>query len=67
MGCSKCGQKIGKQEDLFKIKSELQSYYFCKSCIKKAAGLLGMKIMITKDEKNLLKDMRKWLKHEKAN
>ena len=62
--CSKCGAKP-LPEKLMQIKDEHKSYYFCESCLKNANEILGMKIFLNKEERKLLKSIRKWLKYEK--
>lgn len=62
INCNKCGLFISQVEKLMGIETELAKYYYCISCIKQAQGLLSMKMYLNKDERALLKKMRRFLK-----
>lgn len=59
--CSKCGQEA-LPEQLLEIQSEYNIYYYCISCLKEAQNTLSMKIYLNKDDRALLKKIRKFLK-----
>lgn len=52
-------------EELLAIESEKQKYIFCKPCLKEAQETLSMKIYMNEQERQLLKRIRKFLKHNK--
>jgi len=59
--CNKCHTKPFPQE-MFKVENENESrYWFCRPCTKQAYILLGMKLYINKEERSLMKGMRKFL------
>lgn len=60
--CSLCQRKTTK---LLKIESEFQTYWYCENCLRKAEIILSMKIAPNKEERRLLKSIRKFLKREK--
>jgi hypothetical protein len=64
--CSKCGQ-AALSEQLMPIETETNIYYYCISCVREAEALMSMKIFINKDERALLKQLRKFIKKGKAN
>lgn len=64
--CSKCGQ-AALPEQLLPIETDLNIYYYCISCVRQAEGDLSMKLYLNKDERKLLKNLRKFLKKGKAN
>ena len=64
ISCTKCGA-TPLPEHLLPIETETNSYYYCSSCLKVAQNDLSMKIILNKDERRLLKNIRKFLKHEK--
>lgn len=67
MKCGKCAKEVVKLEELFQIESEITTHYFCKACIKGATDLLTMKIIKTKEEKELHQEMKKFLRYEEKN
>lgn len=64
--CSRCNS-APLPEDLLPIESDNATYYFCSACLKQAEGTLAMKIFKNKEERKLLKNIRKFLKHEEKN
>lgn len=62
--CSRCGKETAP-EKLLKIESEHQHYQYCITCLKIAHDILSMKIAPNKEERRLLKSIRKFLKHVK--
>lgn len=62
--CSICLQEI-PPEKMMKVDSGKRIYQFCPSCLKSSQELLSMKIAPNKEERKLLKNIRKFLKHVK--
>jgi len=65
--CNSCGHSVF-EKDIMPIENETgMKYYFCSACIKKAVATLRMKIDATKEDKQLLKRMQKFLKQTLIN
>ncbi len=62
--CSKCDNEQ-LPENLMTIESETKTYYYCRICLKQAQDTLNMLIFKNKENRQLLKRIRKFLKHEK--
>lgn len=62
--CNKCyGLLLPNQ--WMKIETEKEPYYFCSTCIVQAEKTLAMKMYLNKDDRDLLKKFRKYLKKKK--
>ena len=63
--CEKCGkEQFGK---MMKIETENATHWFCNPCLFEAEKSLTMLLFKNKDQRALLKSIRKHLKHEKTN
>ena len=62
--CDSCGLPT-TPDKLMPIVSELKKHYFCINCLKQSDKLLSMKIAPNKEERKLLKQIRKFLKKSK--
>lgn len=66
MKCTKCGRQP-LPEQLMEIKTDSQTYHFCKACIKQAHDSLSFKLFKNGEERKLLKNIKRFLKNEKSN
>ena len=63
--CEKCSkEQFGK---MMEIKTENAIHFFCNPCLFEAEKSLAMLLFKNKDQRKLLKNIRKWLKHTKTN
>ncbi len=62
--CSSCQRSI-LPEKTMTVDTGKNIYHYCPSCLKSSQNLLSMKLELTKEEKSLLKSIRKFLKSKK--
>lgn len=64
MICKKCFLDTAPEEGKIFITNTDESYFFCRNCLKTASKQLGMKKDKTKDDTQLLTDIRKYLNEQ---